>query len=328
MVGDPRWCPHPVEIMGRLIHLLRSWIESWAGENRLALRVGGIIITLTLTICSGGIGFLLERFALSESSLGKTIGTIILLIALTSCIAARSLRESVQAVSKEIPKQRIPSEKELDLARQRLANIVGREVSKLDKANILRAAAESASENFVDGVFGPIFWMLVGAFSWNISDQLPGPLAFAWIYKATSTIDSMIGYRHGKLRWLGTFGARLDDVMTWIPCRLVFITLPLISKPINTIPSLMKNAYADGSKDDSPNSGMSEAIFAYCAGVKMGGVNLYKGELKHKYILFSSAPEVDHKGVENILKLGLKLQLYWIASIVIISGILLMDLIQ
>ncbi len=55
----------------------------------------------------------------------------------------------------------------------------------------------------------------------------PGPLALAWGFKAASTLDSMLGYRQGRLRWLGTAGARLDDLLVWLPCRLVALTLPL-----------------------------------------------------------------------------------------------------
>ena len=42
---------------------------------------------------------------------------------------------------------------------------------------------------------------------------LPGPLSLAWGFKAASTLDSMLGYRRGRLRWLGTAGARLDDAL-------------------------------------------------------------------------------------------------------------------
>ena len=39
-----------------------------------------------------------------------------------------------------------------------------REVKNLNKAQILRATAETASENSVDGVFAPLFWMMFGTF--------------------------------------------------------------------------------------------------------------------------------------------------------------------
>ena len=66
----------------------------------------------------------------------------------------------------------------------------------------------------------PFFWMLVGAVTAGLAPMAPGPLCLACIFKAASTLDSMLGYRRGRLRWLGTAGARLDDGLTWLPCRL------------------------------------------------------------------------------------------------------------
>ena len=33
-------------------------------------------------------------------------------------------------------------------------------------------------------------------------------------------MDSMIGYRNEKYRWLGTCAARLDDIANFIPARI------------------------------------------------------------------------------------------------------------
>ena len=37
LVGDPRWSPHPVEAMGRVITRLRESIEAWAGDRALSI---------------------------------------------------------------------------------------------------------------------------------------------------------------------------------------------------------------------------------------------------------------------------------------------------
>ena len=69
--------------------------------------------------------------------------------------------------------------------------IVGRQVEGLEEGEILRAAAETTAENGVDGLFAPLFWMLVGAFlveRWRLA---PGPLALAFAFKA-----SKIGRAH------------------------------------------------------------------------------------------------------------------------------------
>ena len=174
--------------MGRVITGLRQWIEAWAGDRPFRLRAGGGLITLVLVLGSGGTGWLLERLILPQSPLPHPIAALLVVIALSSSLAARSLRESVLAVLQALP--------DLATARNRLSWIVGRDVSQLNQDDILRASAETASENAVDGLFAPLFWMLIGAGLWKAGfSQAPGPLALAWAFKASSTLDSMLGYK-------------------------------------------------------------------------------------------------------------------------------------
>ena len=147
---------------------------------------------------------------------------------------------------------------------------------------------------------------------------MPGPLAMAWIFKASSTIDSMLGYKEGKLEWLGFSGAKLDDLMTWIPSRIVLITLPLCCIQKQSIFKTIIQAWKDGVVDSSPNSGISEAIFAYCAEIRMGGVNYYKGEKKIKPIIAESYPAASISSVKKILNLSLRLQTAWLLSFYLI----------
>ncbi len=319
-IGDPRWCPHPVEVMGYIINWLRNWVEYWARDNAFMLRVGGFLITIILVLVSGLTGWFLEQVVLSGRYLNELIGSILLAIALASGISTRSLNKSVKAVIKELPsnsKQTSPEK-----AQKRLSLIVGRDVKNLDESEILRAAAETSSENYVDGVFAPLFWIFIGIALWQISTNLPGPLSLVWIFKASSTIDSMLGYKKGKLKWLGTAGAKLDDLLTWIPCRLVVITLPIFNAPLNKIPLILKSAWADGIKDQSPNSGLSEAIFAYCANVKMGGINRYDNKLKIKPILAPKFPVASKESVIRILNMGIKLEIIWLIAFALIFYIM------
>ena len=48
LVGDPRWCPHPVVVMGGCITRLRAFAERWAGDRPRCLRLAGGLITLLL----------------------------------------------------------------------------------------------------------------------------------------------------------------------------------------------------------------------------------------------------------------------------------------
>ena len=300
--------------MGLLIKLLRYHVEVFAKNNILSLRIGGLLITFILVLLSGLSGWLLERLALPGSPIPQALGAIIVIISLASTIAARSLRDSALIVLKELSGN--CSNERLQRARKKLSHIVGRDVSLLNEAEILRATAETVSENSVDGVFGPLFWMLIGASFWNLSLNLPGPLAMALIYKASSTLDSMLGYKHGKLQWLGTAGARLDDLLTWLPCRAVLITLPITSKKsVRELPALIKAAWEDGSKDSSPNSGISEAIFAHCADVKMGGENKYQNKTIRKPILSRNSPTANTESIKRLLKLSFRLEITWLSII-------------
>ena len=132
------------------------------------------------------------------------------------------------------------------------------------------------------------------------------------MFKASSTIDSMLGYKEGKLKWIGFTGAKLDDLMVWIPSRIVLITLPFCCKTKQSIFKTISDSWKDGIVDSSPNSGISEAIFAYCAEVRMGGINYYKGVEKIKPIIAKSYPIASIHSVKKILNLSLRLELFWL----------------
>jgi len=314
LVGDPRWSPHPVVWMGRSIRVLRHWVEAVAGDSPLALRLGGGLITALLVGGSGACGWLLEQLVRPGFMLPMPWANLLLVVALASALASRSLRSSVDTVLRALP--------DLKAARHALSWIVGRDTTALQHQEILRAAAETASENAVDGIFAPLFWMLVGAVIWQLGwTGGPGPLALAWAFKASSTLDSMLGYRRGRLQWLGTAGARLDDLLTWMPCRLVMLSLPLVSRPWGEMPSLVGAAERDGRPDPSPNAGRSQAIYAHCAGVRLGGRNRYGERWIDKPLLAASGLEVSEGAVRRILNLSLRLELLWLLLALLACGL-------
>ncbi len=311
LIGDPRRLLHPVVVMGWWIQQLRRLAEAWAEDSPWKLRLAGGLITLLLVGSSGLVGVALEQLARQW----PLVGWPLIVIGLASALAARSLRDSVCAVVQALPQA--PSQ-DLALARDRLSWIVGRDVTRLDETEILRASAETAAENAVDGLFAPLFWMSVGCCLWMVDPGWPGPLAVAWMFKATSTLDSMLGYRTGRLRWLGTSGARLDDLLTWMPCRLVMLSLPLVSAPWRSWPQLVHRAQVDGASDPSPNAGRSEAIYAHCAGVRLGGLNRYGERLVEKPVLAPKARLADRESIDRILKLTNRLQTLWLLVLLLV----------
>lgn len=302
--------------MGWWIALLRRRAEAWAHTRVWKLRLAGGLITLLLVGGSGLAGWGLERLAPAP----------ILVVALASALAGRSLEQAVVGVLKALPNsvQSVQNQTHhaggksslvaLQPARRALAWIVGRDTADLEAPEILRALAETASENGVDGLFAPLFWMLLGAVLWGLNPAWPGPLALAWGFKAASTLDSMLGYRRGRLRWLGTAGARLDDLLVWLPCRLVAVSLSLAAGKPGRCLSVLAAARRDGAADPSPNAGLSQAAFAHVMGVQLGGSNSYGGQMRSKPLLGAGLPAPDQAAVLKMLQLNRRLELIWLAA--------------
>ena len=310
LIGDPMGWPHPVVVMGWWINQLRQGLAGVAGESPWRLRWTGGLITLLLVLGSGFSGWCLEQCALgrwmADEPAVRALGSLLLVVGLASALAGRSLEQAVMAVVTPLQANDLPK------ARQRLQWIVGRETARLNAAEIQRAAAETAAENSVDGLFAPLFWMVVGLVVWQVESSWPGPLALAWGFKAASTLDSMLGYRRGTLRWLGTAGARLDDLLVWVPCRLVMLTLPLVSRPWSAWWGLVKAAERDGAPDPSPNAGRAEAIYAHCAGVCLGGRNRYGDRWVEKPLLAREQPAADNAAILRILACSRRLEALWL----------------
>ncbi len=300
--------------MGSLINFMKIFVQRISKDNKYKLYIGGGIITFTVVFLSGISGWIIERLFLFFEIKSPIISSFLFAFILSSSLASRSLNKSIFEIINLISIK--DSKDNLQITRQKLSLIVGRDVENLNRDDILRAAVETASENSVDGIFAPLFWIFVGTIFWQFNNFMPGPLAMAWAFKASSTIDSMLGYKEGKLKWLGFAGAKLDDMMTWIPSRIVLITLPFCCKQNQSILTTIKYALRDGSLDSSPNSGISEAIFAYCAGVQMGGINYYRGQKRIKPIIAKSYPIASISSVKRILNLSLRLQFAWTLGVV------------
>ncbi len=303
--------------MGWLINFLHTLAERIAKGYKKKLYILGALIVFIVVFASGISGWLIERLFLLLEPKNQFFSTIFFIFILSSSLAYKSLRKGIFEVINLIKQEN--STDKIHLAREKLSFIVGRDVENLSENEILRAIAETASENSVDGVFAPLFWMFLGTIFWQFSTCLPGPLAMAWFYKASSTIDSMLGYKEGNLRWLGFTGAKLDDLLTWIPSRIVLLSLPFCCRPKHSILRTIKYAWRDGLLDSSPNSGISEAIFAYCAKVRMGGVNFYKGKKKIKATIAKSCPIATITSIKRILNLNIRLQIVWLLGMYLIS---------
>ncbi|MFB5674431.1 adenosylcobinamide-phosphate synthase CbiB [Paenibacillus terreus] len=256
IIGDPRWIPHPVIGMGKLITFVERIIRRYALSAR-ALRWAGLLLPLTVV----GVAYVLTWlavFLLGQIHAWLAIGSEVLLIATT--IASKGLKDAGMAVYRELHSGDLPA------ARTALGMIVGRDTQELDEPEIVRGTVETIAENIVDAIISPLFYALIGG----------APLAMA--YRAVNTLDSMVGYKNEKYLHLGWASARLDDAANYIPARLTAVLLVSAAwlKRLEPLRSWL-TVRRDARMHPSPNSGFPESAVAGALGVRLGGYNVYHG---------------------------------------------------
>ncbi|MBO8217772.1 adenosylcobinamide-phosphate synthase CbiB [Prochlorococcus marinus] len=319
LIGDPRFLIHPVQVIGFYIKKISDYLINNFGKNKNILFWGGLILAISTIGISFGIGKLIElSYAQSRNNF---FGGLLIFFGLSSCIATKGLISSVKEISELIEREEI-NDQNKKIIKDKVQRIVSRDVSSSSLEHLLRSSTESLTENSVDGIFGPLFWIFIGIFFMKFSIFLPGPLSLGFSYKAISTLDSMIGYKYDYFRYLGFFSAKIEDIFTFVPSRLVLITLPLVSTKINEYGTIIKKSYLDGKKYDSPNAGISEAIFAYISGTKLGGESKYKNEIIEKPIINENGDDCTGEKIKLICQLILRLQFLWIIIFVLIFFII------
>ena len=319
LIGDPRFLVHPVQIIGFYIKKISSYLINNFGENKKILFWGGLIVSISTIGISFSLGKLIELSYMQSRN--HFFNGLLIFFGLSSCIATKGLISSVKEINELIESKEIHDQNN-KIIRAKVQRIVSRDVSSSSIEHLLRSSTESLTENSVDGIFGPLFWIFIGIFFMKFSIFLPGPLSLGFSYKAISTLDSMIGYRYDYFRYLGFFSAKIEDIFTFVPSRLVLITLPLVSPKINEYGSIIKKSYLDGKKYDSPNAGISEAIFAYISGIKLGGKSKYKNEIIEKPIINETGDNCTGENIKYICQLILRLQFLWIIIFVLIFFII------
>jgi adenosylcobinamide-phosphate synthase len=257
--GDPRWLPHPVRLMGRMIIWYERGIRCLV-SGRTAEVVAGMVLAVGLpAFWYAATYWLLELSLVAHEIIGKLTEVLLAYTAL----AARDLSDHAVVVGRALDAQA------LDEARHAVAHIVGRDTAGLSEPDIVRATVETIAESTSDGVIAPLFYLVIGG----------PPLALA--YKAVNTLDSMVGHLDEPYRYFGWASARLDDLANWIPAR---VTACLVIAAVGLrFRSVARMRYAwtvfrrDAGKHPSPNSGRAEAAMAGGLQIQLGGVNYYGG---------------------------------------------------
>ncbi len=256
IIGDPETPLHPVRIMGRFIN---SGVEFFRRKGWITTTHSFFFYTVT-TIIFTIPAIIIEKLPLA--------GTVISIILSSLLLSTKSLFKETENVFRELKLGNIHA------ARKKLSLLVTRETGEMGYIDLSRTTVETLAENFVDGILSPLFYLAV----WG----LPGLVLF----KVTSTMDSMIGYKEGYLSSFGKIPARMDDALNYVPARisaiLVFISSLIAGFPWKRVAEGIRK---DKGKTDSPNSWIPESAVSNAVGIMVGGPRVYHGKpLKKPYM--------------------------------------------
>ena len=261
VLGDPRWFPHPIRLMGAVIIRCEKLIFLVC-QSPISKRLAGVALVLAL---SCGCYVLVQALIRFMDFLNEVLGIIAWIVLGYTTLALRDLWDHAMRVYREMTENGLPA------ARLAVSQIVGRDTTNLSEAEVVRATIESIAENSSDGIVAPLFYLVLGG----------PPLAMA--YKAVNTLDSMIGYRNSRYRDVGWASARVDDLVNWIPARLTAGAIILAAGwQLGRAWESWRICWRDAGRHLSPNSGWPEAAMAGALGVRLGGVNEYDGLVEER----------------------------------------------
>lgn len=255
-IGDPVYRWHPVRLIGQGLRSIENFLRSNGADGY----AGGIALFVVLAVVALGLvaGAMLLSLALSV-----WVAWFLHVFLLYSLLALGDLVHHVWRVERALTAGDLPA------AHSAVAQLVVRDTDRMDAAACRRTSIESLSENLTDGFISALFWYaLLG---------IPGLVLF----KVVSTMDSMVGFKTSKYLRFGWCGARLDDVMNYLPARLTWLLIVFVAAVLPTCSA--RKAFAVGISQNtlfpSPNSGWSEAATAGAIQRRLVGPIWRQGQL-------------------------------------------------
>lgn len=293
--GDPQNIVHPVQVIGKIIS---------AGEKVLLRKKYKFLAGAVLNIFTVSITYAL-MYLISKSVKISVFFISIEIYLMYTIFSINSLAREGNRV------YRILKEGDIEKARKDLSYLVSRDTEMMDEKMIIRSTMETISENTVDGIVAPMFYMFLGGM----------PLAMA--YKAINTLDSMVGYKNEKYMDFGKFSAKVDDVANFIPARITGILIVLASMILGyDYKNSLKIFIRDRKNHSSPNSAHSEASVAGALGVQFGGKVSYFGKEINKPTIGDKTKEFELEDIRKNIRIMyvtsfLSLVMFSVISVVI-----------
>lgn len=281
LLGDPTWLCHPVRLIGKGIARGEKALRRRFPATPVGEMVAGTLLWCGICLLCGIVPWVILRFCFwLHTGLGIAIESFLCY----QMLAVRSLWQESMKVYDALKNGT------LEDGRQAVSMIVGRDTAELNEVGVVKAAVETVAENFSDGVFAPMFYMILG-----------GPVLL-YVYKGINTMDSMLGYKNARYLYFGRCAAKMDDVANFIPSRLAGLCL-IAGAWIRGMD--WRNSWRifrrDRKKHASPNSAQTEAAAAGALRVQLAGNAYYFGKLYQKPYIGDPLRRVE---VEDILRMN------------------------
>jgi len=248
VLGEPRR-GHPLVLFGQLADRLEAHFN---GPDGRGWRSHGVTAWCLAVLPLTALAWLL--------SLLPGVGWVVEVLLLYIALGLRSLGEHLVPVALAL------RQGDLAEARRRVGFIVSRDTGSLDEQGVARAATESALENGSDAVLAALFWFAIAG--------APGVV----LYRLSNTLDAMWGYRNPRFERFGWAAARIDDLLNYLPARLVALTYAVLGQTRRAWACWRRQA----PQWDSPNAGPVMAAGAGALGLSLGGPAIYHGELHER----------------------------------------------
>ena len=278
---------HPVVIIGKIIDFFTDLFI------KIRNKISGLLLFLSTTIVSTVILFVL----FSVINLNFYLMFIVYGLLLSSTFSIKILLSSANDISNDLKEG-------IEKARKSVSYLVSRNTNELSEKLIVSATIESLTENITDSYISPIFYFtIISAIGLLFNDNLNTFILLfiiLWIpflFRISNTLDAMVGYENNKLKYIGYFPAKIDDILNYIPARIAGF---LVVASAFILKLDWKNSYRimlrDARKCPSPNSGFTMASTA-------GALNIQLVK-KDIYILGDNTVEIDVSHISKAIKLS------------------------
>ena len=278
LLGEPRL--HPLVLFGNIAGKIEKRLNK---NNSLYM---GILATIVITIPPVAFVGWIQWIYQDSFWISIIIGSATLYFA----IGWQSMKDHAYAVEDPLLSNNITK------AQDQLSQIVSRDTGMMREEQIVGSTLESILENSNDCLFASLFWSIV-----------LGPFAVL-LHRLINTLDAMWGYRNQRFAKFGTFAARLDDVLGYIPARLTAGSFAMIGNTRNSIYCWMSQAPIH----KSPNGGVVMSSGAGALKLKFGGPTTYDGVVEDKPFL-GNGPNAKTSDIRRSISLVEKTSLLWVS---------------